>query len=1619
MKNSRLFFNRCFDKTRLKNFILWFFNKYGTKETIQLLENLKKIGFKYATKAGISIGIDDLKIPFIKSKNIEIAEKKIQVIEINYERGNITEIENQQQSIREWNLASEKLKFNVIQFFKATDIFNPIYMISFSGARGNISQVRQLIGMRGLMVDPQGQVLEFPIRSNFREGLNLTEYIISCYGARKGVVDTALRTATSGYLTRRLVDVAQQVVISKQNCQTNRGIPFNDLVEDNKVILFLRDRLVGRILLKDIFELDLRTKTKYKIGLKNQEISSRLSVKISQLKKPVLLRSPLTCNSRNSICQLCYGWSLAHSKIVSIGEAVGVLAAQSIGEPGTQLTMRTFHTGGVFTGSLINQIYAPFEGVVDYLNPFRGLLIRTSTGQIGFLTKTKGHLQVKRRNLIKKSLKKEEFHRLSLSTQYKVNLSEQEETDFFLLKIQQIESKFEKEENISNSSFIFNIPIYTTLFIRHKEKIFEKGLMAELLSSSFLQARGEETEEDIFSPVSGQIFFENLVLIEKTTKEGIVHRTTYGVGAIWVIAGVFWSTFFSKNAFPSHGDFITFSSTSREVHFLIKKPDYLNLQLSESTQKFYHFRMNLFSMKDKNLISKFKLLNNLFLNRSLLYLDFKNLYYQDFRYFALIHLKKSILNITFFKLTNFLSPYRQFVKKNHAFFDLNEQILGLNFYFSQNFSFKSDFLFGYIPFLPKKMTRKFFFTYQFLERVQSKCKQPVFSRKLFDFEKKNLNTSNEPFWINFIEDIRFNDKKIDFLKLCCWSFYLKDKKGLQKIEENLELPLQRKNLFNLITSSLETYKTEKLNQNKLLRQFSSTKVLKNFLNWFNLRDFSLYLETRRFTQVSKKFNWVSNFQLFSILLNRQGNFCFQLLNSWISDSDFSNPLRLQSIFKIKNTDHVLIDEKKLNYNAQYFICKKINHASFKVKPILLNTKLIKNLYIYQNYLACYIIQNFFISFYSQSWEFLKINNSSFSFYKKIDLKIGFKVQFKVNIFPIFNSINLRKNKNLKQKKLFLFLYKKDQSNLKKLQSFYGWGFFSQKKHFLKDFGCVLTLGSLFPDGICFDHHEIMVDFVHFDKLDFLKNYLKEYSNYNHIYNFKKRFFTSFSNSLKLVLFQKIQKNINQKEYFFKKIFLNQTLPHRNFLNFLIFNVIENYYTSFQKTDLNPPKFLNLFTFHSQSPLLKTQFFKKTESFNNIQIKFRTNFNSSVILMSFFSISKRRKRKFLFKDSVINLSKTYKKSQTFYFRPILLTFSKRFHFGLIKKLNFQIFNKGIKNLNSFRIFSSTLDHFSFKNLIKIKFLFNLKNGEIICKKLKNEKTNSIILTRNNLQILSFTQPLNLLKLQRLTVGNFIRYGDKVEEQTLATESGQIVYLDQQKLILRKAIPFLLTSRILINLYQNQVIERNTRLFKFLYYRIKAGDIIQGIPKIEELFEARTTRGGMPLLANLHIKLQQLFKKFLSKFSVFKATQKSFEIIQQIIVDEIQKIYCSQGVYISDKHLEIVIRQMTSKVRIIEGGRTGLLYGELIEFSWIQLIHQKLANEKIFYEPILLGITKSCLETESFISAASFQETTRILTKSAIQKKVDFVRGLKQNVILGNLVPAGTGYQQPLPITLKRT
>ena len=319
--------------------------RFGLDTTVKLLDEIKGLGFLYATKAGISIGIDDLVVPLSKAELVQAAEKEVIEVEKQYQDGVITHGERYNKVIAIWARVTDRVADEMFQAMEAQDksaLINPIYIMADSGARGSKQQIRQLSGMRGLMAKPSGEIIETPITANFREGLNVLQYFISTHGARKGLADTALKTADSGYLTRRLVDVAQDVIISEFDCGTVDGIYVEPIVEAGEVVEPLRDRIVGRVSLEQIKDYEGNV-----IVDVNQEINEDLAAAIQAAGiERVRIRSVLTCESRRGVCVRCYGRNLATGRVVEMGEAVGVIAAQSIGEPGTQLTMRTFHIGG-------------------------------------------------------------------------------------------------------------------------------------------------------------------------------------------------------------------------------------------------------------------------------------------------------------------------------------------------------------------------------------------------------------------------------------------------------------------------------------------------------------------------------------------------------------------------------------------------------------------------------------------------------------------------------------------------------------------------------------------------------------------------------------------------------------------------------------------------------------------------------------------------------------------------------------------------------------------------------------------------------------------------------------------------------------------------------------------------------------------------------------------------------------------------------------------------------------------------------------------------------------------------------------------------------------------------
>ena len=478
-KKTPDFINEPMNKKSLGKLLGQMYLEYGGAKAAALANALKDLGYKYATVSGTTISIADLSVPSVKKDLLESAEKEIEKSTNRYLKGEITEVERYTKVIDTWSETTAKLTEQVVSNF---DKLNPVYMMAFSGARGNLSQVSQLVGMCGLMADAQGQIIDLPIKSNFKEGLSVTEYIISSYGARKGLVDTALKTADSGYLTRRLVDVAQDVIIRAEDCGTEKYINMQPIMDGDVVIVPLIDRLLGRTVAQDIVDAEGNVLVANGTTMDRNDIKKISGLDLTELK----VRSGLTCGLEYGVCQKCYGWALTTQKLVDVGEAIGIIAAQSIGEPGTQLTMRTFHTGGaVGVKEAKKEILAREAGTV--VSKIKARELRTRHGDIVQVSMYEADIEVKGE---KRSVK-------------------------------------------------YHIPAGATLFVTDGMEVPKGFKLAEHAPSSQGDSSRltEKATKDITTDISGEVVFEDFKADEKKDRQGNVSRTTNKQGIIWVLGG--------------------------------------------------------------------------------------------------------------------------------------------------------------------------------------------------------------------------------------------------------------------------------------------------------------------------------------------------------------------------------------------------------------------------------------------------------------------------------------------------------------------------------------------------------------------------------------------------------------------------------------------------------------------------------------------------------------------------------------------------------------------------------------------------------------------------------------------------------------------------------------------------------------------------------------------------------------------------------------------------------------------------------------------------------------------------------------------------------------------------
>lgn len=1400
---ENIFFNVCFDKTHLKNLIAWILDSYGEKKTLEFLEKLKEIGFQQATQAGVSLGLEDLQIPAQKASLI--INSLIETTQVNTKNlvGSITGVEKSQQMIDLWNQLSENLRQNAVQNFRSTNPVNPVYMMAFSGARGNISQVRQLVAMRGLMADPQGAIVEFPIQSNFREGLTITEYLISCYGARKGLVDTALRTATSGYLTRRLVDAVQHVVVTISDCQTSNGIYLTKNLES---------RLVGRVLGENLIL------EHNKILQKNQLISVKLAKLIALRYKKVFIRSPLTCQASKSICQFCYGADLAKGRLVTLGEAVGVIAAQSIGEPGTQLTMRTFHTGGVgvFSEQATKPVYSPFAGKVEFPEVLAGHFVRTPHGNIVYMLK---YLPLNPTRVVLRILPFDSTQKIFVVREHE-------------------------------------LPAGSILILRQNEVVKAGQLVAQASQLKKSKQEMPESTHPIEAPIAGEVHFEKIKINLSTERDvAIKHEdliepqitTLQELGAFWIFSSFNQTEYNLGNSFIQEGDLV--SPETILFNFDFKINEKLKLQ---------------------------KIQNNFLIGYSLAELDIKTVKFQKFGY--LLNIQGNFLAQKYMEtITKIFGSKNTFLENQRT----NQKI-------QKNKFFK------------KNSVPKIFYIKNF---------NPSQKQVLIWFPVELLNRSN-------MSECYFNKVK----KLKSVSYF-----GIQK---NYSVSTY----FNFL-------------ENKKVTCFSSLKYQNRIKTYLN--DFFVFK-----SRISK-LSLLKTTRSFYFFYNQ--NF-FQSLHCLFFQPTFlSKKTTLGS-----NLNHVLL--KEVFGLEQSREPKNLLSNKTQIIPFLLKTLTKNKKSIFENFNTQFIFKP------ATQWVYIN-SNQKYKFQENFGNSTKFLFLEQGKTFENLSFPHCHINLKLIHKN-FIKICEKN----KKSSTPINFGYLI-KELLEEEFSQFPTLIATSKD------------------LHVSSNSLKSFNSISRTLSNKIVYFTRND---KFLFAQKINKQsriiIKRKSQTIFSIPTNFLLiskvTEQLFLNK---SELKTQWIAFQRMNINVDV---------RSPIYSKQLPTLISSEKNVTLTF---YPKSICRSGWGVQQQRFQVNLIFQtNSKFSSIKPNLKflNQDFFSKPIRNSFSLLFYDVLAfqPQQNFSI--KTFEN-NLVLPQESLTDGF-----IKVKTTGECRRLQ----KLQNESISSV-LNFSNLKTFKFSKEFH--KSKKFTIGQLVRWGEEIFLNRAATENGRIIAVKENQLIFQQGIPFLASSRGILHIQHKDLIQKKNLLITLKSRRLQTEDIVQGIPKIEQLFEARETQGGEIMRNNVHVLLRKAFINEYNQtypLNLEQAISKSVSDIQRFLIKNILEAYSNQGVKISEKHVEIIVKQMTTKGRVLNGGDTGLVQGEIVSLTSIQERNRKLQAlglKQAKYEPIVLGISRSVLQSESFLLAASFQEVSRVLVRSALSRKTDFLRGLHENVMLGQLIPAGTG------------
>nr|YP_009135517.1 RNA polymerase beta'' subunit [Raddia brasiliensis]AIM53692.1 RNA polymerase beta'' subunit [Raddia brasiliensis] len=1367
-----VFHNKEIDGTAIKRLISRLIDHFGMGYTSHILDQIKILGFHQATTTSISLGIEDLLTIPSKGWLVQGAEQQSFLLEKHYYYGAVHAVEKLRQSVEIWYATSEYLKQEMNSNFRITDPSNPVYLMSFSGARGNASQVHQLVGMRGLMADPQGQMIDLPIQSNLREGLSLTEYIISCYGARKGVVDTAVRTADAGYLTRRLVEVVQHIIVRRRDCGTIRGIsvsPQNGMPEK----LFVQT-LNGRVLADDIYigsRCIAARNQDIGIGLVNRFITAFRAQPFRA--QPIYIRTPFTCRSTSWICQLCYGRSPTHGDLVELGEAIGIIAGQSIGEPGTQLTLRTFHTGGVFTGGTADLVRSPSNGKIQFNE---GLVhpTRTRHGQPAFLSYIDLHVTIQGQDIL----------------------------------------------------YSVNIPSKSLILVQNDQYVESEQVIAEIRAGTSTLHFKERVQKYTYSESDGEMHWSTDVYHAPEYQYGNLRRLPK-TSHLWILSVSMCRSSIASFSLHKDQDQMNTYSFSVDGRYIF--------DLSKANDQVRHRLLDTFCKKDREILdysTPDRIMSN----------GHWNLLYP------------SILQDT----SDLLAKKRR-----------NRFVIPLQYHQEQEKELISCFGISIeIPFMGV-LRRNTIFGYFDDPRYRKDKK----GSGIVKFRYKTLE-----------DEYRTREGEFGTLEEDSEDEYGSPEEGSEgeygALEEDSE------------EDSEDEYGSPE--EDSILKK-------EGLIEHRGTKEFSLKYqkELDRFFFILQELHILPRSSSLKVLDNSIIGVDTQLTKNTRS--------RLGGLVRVnKKKSHT---ELKIFSGDIYFPEEADKILGSSLIPPEREKKGSKESKKRKNWV------------YVQRKKILKGKEK---YLVSVRPAVAYEMDEGRNLATLFPPDLLQEKENL-QLRLVSFI---SHENSKLTQRIY-----HTNSQFVRT--CLVV------NWEQEEKEEARASLVEVRANDLLRDFLRIELVKSTISYTRRRYDRRSAGPIPNNRLDRTNTNS-----FYSKAKIQSLSQHQEAIGTLL-----NRNKEYQSL------MILLASNCSRSGLFKNSKYPNTVKESNPRIPIRDIFGPLAAIV----------------PSISNFSSSY----------YLLTHNQI----LLKKHLF------LDNLKQ-----------TFQVLQGLKYSLIDENQRI-----SNFDSNIMLdpfhLNWHFLHHDSWEETSAIIHLGLFICENVCLFKSHIKK------SGQIFIVNIDSFVIRAAKPYLATTGATVHGHYGEILYKGDRLVTFIYAKSRSSDITQGLPKVEQIFEARSIDSLSPNLERRIEDWNERIPRILGvPWGFLIGAELTIAQSRISLVNKIQKVYRSQGVQIHNRHIEIIIRQVTSKVRVSEDGMSNVfLPGELIGLLRAERVGRAL-DESIYYQAILLGITRASLNTQSFISEASFQETARVLAKAALRGRIDWLKGLKENVVLGGIIPVGTGFQK---------